>query len=564
MKFSHSSLALFLSGFSILCGLSQPDIAVAQNSTAASVEQRQKQVRELAKDAQLAMQKKDFIKAAELSKQAHQLEPFEGKIAYFAARSYALAGKTDLALEWLETALQSGYLNFKQTRDEADFVNLQSDARWANYLKKLEQTEELNARLWNSKAWETPFRSQLSEDERIAGLSKFWSEVKYNFVFTETLKKLDWDALYLHYLPRVKAATSTAEYYMVLMEMCALLKDGHTNIYPPEQLLETDFAVAPFRSRLIEGKLIVTEIENPELIAQGVTKGVEITRINGIGAKEWAQKNLQPYVSASTPQDLNERVFNFQFLRGKQNEKPILEFHDAQGKTWTLAVPRLSSAKRAEALPSKAPFSWSMLDGNIAYVALNSFGDDTAANDYLKNFAEISKAKAIIFDVRENRGGNSSVGYKVLATLTDQKLVTSRSETRDYKPTYRAWGRTDRNFKFEAWEFPNHSSYHFKGKVVVLTSPRTYSAAEDFAVAFDTMKRGKIIGETSGGSTGQPLEISLPGGGSARICTKKDSYADGKAFVGVGVQAHQVVVPTLADFRLGEDTVLKAALRSLH
>jgi hypothetical protein len=60
--------------------------------------------------------------------------------------------------------------------------------------------------------------------------------------------------------------------------------------------------------------------------------------------------------------------------------------------------------------------------------------------------------------------------------------------------------------------------------VLVLTSARTYSAAEDFVVAFDAMQRGRIVGEATGGSTGQPLLFDLPGGGKARICTKRDSY----------------------------------------
>jgi len=100
--------------------------------------------------------------------------------------------------------------------------------------------------------------------------------------------------------------------------------------------------------------------------------------------------------------------------------------------------------------------------------------------------------------------------------------------------------------------------------VVVLTSAHTYSAAEDFAVVFDAMKRGKIVGEPSGGSTGQPLVIALPGGGSARICTKHDRYPDGKEFVGVGIQPDIVVRPTVADFRAGRDTVLDAAIRELE
>ena len=93
-----------------------------------------------------------------------------------------------------------------------------------------------------------------------------------------------------------------------------------------------------------------------------------------------------------------------------------------------------------------------------------------------------------------------------------------------------------------------------------MTSPRTFSAAEDFCLAFDFLKRGTIIGEPTGGSTGQPLFFKLPGGGSARVCTKHDVYPDGKEFVGVGVQPNKLVVPTIADLRANRDTVLEAAL----
>ena len=97
----------------------------------------------------------------------------------------------------------------------------------------------------------------------------------------------------------------------------------------------------------------------------------------------------------------------------------------------------------------------------------------------------------------------------------------------------------------------------------VLTSARTYSAAEDFAVAFDTMQRGRIVGEATGGSTGQPLFFDLPGGGKARICTKRDSYPDGREFVGIGVQPQVAVHPRVADLRAGRDTVLASALALL-
>ena len=104
----------------------------------------------------------------------------------------------------------------------------------------------------------------------------------------------------------------------------------------------------------------------------------------------------------------------------------------------------------------------------------------------------------------------------------------------------------------------------YRKPVLVLTSAATFSAAEDFAVAFDSMQRGTMVGEPTGGSTGQPLFIKLPGGGTARICTKQDAYPDGRAFVGVGVQPQHIVKPTVDGLRAGRDEVLEAALATLQ
>jgi len=95
-------------------------------------------------------------------------------------------------------------------------------------------------------------------------------------------------------------------------------------------------------------------------------------------------------------------------------------------------------------------------------------------------------------------------------------------------------------------------------------SPRTFSAAEDFTIDFELMRRGKIIGEPTGGSTGQPLFFPLPGGGSARVCSKQNLYPDGRQFVGVGIQPQILVRPTVADFRASRDTVLEKALEYLQ
>ena len=197
-----------------------------------------------------------------------------------------------------------------------------------------------------------------------------------------------------------------------------------------------------------------------------------------------------------------------------------------------------------------------------AYVALNTFGDNRAAEMFAARYDEISRADAIVFDVRENGGGNSSVGWNILAYLTDKPFATSQWYTRQYRPSFRAWERPQSVYgQNQSWQ-PNGKHLYTK-PVVVLTSARTYSAAEDFTLAFNILKRGAVIGEATGGSTGQPLFISLPGGGTARICTKRDRYPDGRDFVGKGIAPDKIVEPTVDDFRAGRDAALEAALREL-
>jgi carboxyl-terminal processing protease len=46
------------------------------------------------------------------------------------------------------------------------------------------------------------------------------------------------------------------------------------------------------------------------------------------------------------------------------------------------------------------------------------------------------------------------------------------------------------------------------------------------------MKRGKLVGEPTAGSTGDPLAFALPGGGAGRVSTSTDA---GPGLIGRGV-----------------------------
>jgi C-terminal processing protease CtpA/Prc len=505
----------------------------------------------------------EFEKAADLFAQAFGAGFDLPEIAYSAGSSYARAGDRVKAFEYLDRAVAKGYAGSGQVKSDSDLNSLHADPRWQRLLRQVENNQrdaqEQATKIWDTPVLGTTFRSQLSDAEKIAGLSKFWAEVKYNFVFPERLAQLDWDKLYLEYIPKVLATKSTYDYYRVMAELCALLRDSHTNVYPASQL----FGLVGMHTRLIEGRLIVLEVWDPELRSQGIEQGMEIVGIDGQPFREYATLKVAPYQSASTPQDLDVRTFEYFLLLGEPGQPVELTLQNTAGKRITRVV-RRKDDKTLSALRPKLPgFQFKVLPGNIGYVALNSFEDNSVADEFLAAFDRIANTSALIVDVRNNGGGNSTVGMNILATLIDKPVPLEFWQSRDYSPLFRAWGRPIVMLSAPGGGISPDTAHHYSKPIIVLSSPRTFSAAEDFLVAFDQSGRGTIVGEPSAGCTGQPLTFRMPGGGFGRVQTWRGTYPSGKKFLGVGVQPQTVVAPTLQDIRTGRDRVLEEAIAEL-
>jgi len=236
-----------------------------------------------------------------------------------------------------------------------------------------------------------------------------------------------------------------------------------------------------------------------------------------------------------------------------------LELLDASGHKKTYTITRVKHEERSKRLAA-TPFEFKILKGNIAYIAMNSFATDSATRALANNSKDISNVNAIIIDVRNNGGG--STPWSILSFLIEKELPIQSWYARDYQPYERA-ANHNQNFLSGVSILNSVGKSYYSKPVVMLTSSRTFSAAEDLVAAFKSVKRGMIIGTSTGGSTGQPMNIGLPGNGSARICTIRDMFADGEDFVGKGIQPDKLVAPTVADIRKGVDTELDAALRYL-
>ncbi|HMD39402.1 MAG TPA: S41 family peptidase [Candidatus Acidoferrum sp.] len=127
------------------------------------------------------------------------------------------------------------------------------------------------------------------------------------------------------------------------------------------------------------------------------------------------------------------------------------------------------------------------LPHNIGYLKLNSFPDlslcqPTAA----AAMASLNHADAIIFDLRDNRGGQPEMVSFMAAYLFDH-------------PEY--WYNPRENTTQQSWtQSPVPGNELADKPVYVLTSARTFSGAEQFCYDLKMLKRATLIGETTGGA----------------------------------------------------------------
>ncbi len=345
--------------------------------------------------------------------------------------------------------------------------------------------------------------------------------------------------------------------------MVAKLNDAHTNVYLPSQLAAME-ASPGISTRLIEGKVIVVGIYDKSAAESGLKVGMEITRVNEVGVRDHAAKNGAPFLCASTKQDRQSRLYGSYLLSGPLKEPIKLTVTAENGVESEIQVQRQSKIKANIRRFSQSIFEFEVLEGNVGYLQLNTFATKLVSTQFIATLPKILETDSLIIDLRKNSGGNSSVGWEIMTYLTKRPFKTLRWHTLQYRPTMRAWGQqpvTRYSRRPSLYSRAHEATYNHP--VVMLIGPKTFSAAEDMAAVFDQLDRGKMIGQATGGSTGQPLSFDLPGGGTARVCTKHDFYADGTEFVGFGIQPNIVVNETIADVRAGVDTVLRAAIKEL-
>ena len=127
--------------------------------------------------------------------------------------------------------------------------------------------------------------------------------------------------------------------------------------------------------------------------------------------------------------------------------------------------------------------------GNIGYIDFRGFMDPEGGAETVAaamNF--VGNSDALIFDLRQNGGGDPAMVALICSYLFGDKVHLNDLYWREGNETK------------EFWTNPNVAGKKFLGKeIYVLTSNRTFSGAEEFSNNLKVLKRATIVGETTGG-----------------------------------------------------------------
>ena len=408
--------------------------------------------------------------------------------------------------------------------------------------------------------------STLSIEQKLYGLMIIWAEAKYAFPSFDKLPDLDWDQSLQDFIPRVISAEDVRNYYQLLMEFSALLKDGHTMVVPPWGRTNPENDIPPLEVQVIGDKFVVARAgEADEISTQRIYQGLEIIEVEGIPVRDYFEDNVLRYHSGGSKQ-ADEAMYILYILDGPKNTNISLKVKDMDGKLRSVILPRNSTDNQGN--PFQYRFlQWNpvmdadLLSSGVLYIKIAHFMNPALANEFLELIDNLDQSdiKGIVIDLRYSLGGRSDLAESMLSGLIDQPVDSPIYKYHHYIPAYRSWGREPQWSEINNTITPRDGN-RYLGPLVLLTGGVTSSTAEDFAISLHCSGRAVLIGEKTAGSTGNPIQIPLPGGGSFEVSTFTASYPDGREYAGIGIQPDIEIYPTQEDIYIGIDPILEKGI----
>lgn len=194
---------------------------------------------------------------------------------------------------------------------------------------------------------------------------------------------------------------------------------------------------------------------------------------------------------------------------------------------------------------------YKIIEGNIGYVYYGNFSSGVGEGNLEHVLNKFKDCKGMIFDVRNNGGGNLSYVETIVSRFTREKTLVGYSCYKTGK------GHGDFSDLKPVYAVPSAHQL-FTRPVVVLTNRSCYSATNDFANRMRYMPQVTLMGDKTGGGGGFPFSSELPVGWSIRF-SAAPSFDREKKHIEEGIKPDIYVSLQPEDEAQGKDTIIERA-----
>ena len=241
-------------------------------------------------------------------------------------------------------------------------------------------------------------------------------------------------------------------------------------------------------------------------------------------------------------------------MTGVAPEEARLKVLGPEGTEVTLTVARDGEPEPLEFTITRAQIEirsaeGKMLEDNIGYIDINTFGEQTtrelraALDDILSQ-----NPRGIIIDLRNNPGGYLSTAVEVSSEFIDEGVILYEEYGDGRRDTHRALGNG------QATDIP----------LVVLINEGSASASEILAGALQDYERATLVGVKSFGKGSVQNWVPLSNDqGAARVTIARWLTPDERLIDHIGLMPDVVVEMTAEDFESELDPQLDAAMETM-
>jgi hypothetical protein len=477
-----------------------------------------------------------FELAAEAAERCQELGfIYDAYMSYRLARLHALSNNEAKALQWLETSLQQGHQNRPGISTDDAFVSLANNKKFQELAGALtDDNISRNAGLI------VDLDYLVEEAQRLhAGLNRPAYSEKFLRAADEVRDSIP-DA-------------SDVEVLAGFMRLTAILDDGHTGIYGPDEdsPLQLNGDLLPLTFYWFEEGVYV--INAAGLAAEFI--GQRVISLGGLPAEEVLQR-LSVYRGVDNamtwkwmgPQFYLGQVQMLQLVGAASESGAVrIAFEDASGMVSQQTIQGGDFARQRKLRPSPAiagdvPTYLSNIDDSFwtrslprqdaLYFQFNQVRntDDESIAEFADRLAALlanEDPSALIVDMRHNNGGNNTLVQPLVKTLITYE---QRSES---------------------------------NQIYVITGRNTFSAAQNFINRIEQWTDAVFVGEPSASSpnfVGEETTLLLPysrvrGSISNRYWQDSQPF-DQRPWITPALP----VAPTAADYFSGRDAALEAIL----